>query len=318
MLLSLKRERGFTLVELLVVIAIIGILIALLLPAVQAAREAAKRSQCTNNLKQIGLAVHNYHDTFNGFPPGSVRFNLPGVSSWQTQHLSWAVRILPYLEQQAIYDQVCWECLQSWNSPPGNTLRNIDLAAYRCPTDYSDARVSNSWAPTNYVVCSGADRNHGFSNSRNLGMFRENMSRRIADIDDGTSHTMMASECMINEPWVCRGSCSDQNACQAGTDGITLNSNDEGGRGMSWYRGYGGALWLFNTIMPPNDKLTSNHECMSGSTNGAYAARSRHPGGVNVTMGDGAVKFVSETVDLGIWRAASTIKGPSNEPQADL
>ena len=314
-----KRKRGFTLVELLVVIAIIGILVALLLPAIQAAREAARRAQCTNNLKQIALAVHNYHDTFNAFPPGSVRSsNIPNVNSWSTQHLSWLARILPFMEQQAIFDQIDWARLQSWNHAPGNTLRNIDLACYRCPSDFSDARCSSSWAPTNYVGNGGARAGHAYTTANTRGMFwdvhnTDAMAARMSDITDGTSTTLMASECKINEPWVCRGSCT-YSACITGTDGVTRTSNEEGGRGYSWYRAYGGWEYLFNTILPINDPLTANHECMSGSQDGAYAARSRHPGGVNVAMADGSTKFVSENLALDVWRAASTIGGPGNEP----
>ncbi len=326
MAVSCKRSRGFTLVELLVVIAIIGILIALLLPAVQAAREAARRSQCTNNLKQIGLALHNYHDTYQAFPPGSLRFIIPGVNSWSTQHISWEVRILPYLEQQAVYDQVDFEGLQSWNYAPGNTLRNTNLACYRCPSDYSDARVESSWAPTNYVGCSGSDTGHGYTTSDRRGMFRDINSTtarppRMADITDGTSNTMAVSECKINEPWVCDcTSACDWSQCQLGTDGTVLtgNTSNSQGRGHSWYRAYGGNSWLYNTVLPPNDRLTSNHECYNGSGTGAYGARSRHPGGVNVTLGDASVRFVSETIDINVWRAASTIDGPSSEPIGGL
>ncbi len=322
MCLSQKPRRGFTLVELLVVIAIIGILIALLLPAVQAAREAARRSQCTNNLKQIGLAVHNYHDTFNTFPPGSLRFNIPGINSWSTQHLSWRTRILPYLEQQAIYDQVNWSALQFYNVAPGTTLRNIDLAAFRCPSDYSDARCSSTWAPTNYVGNGGARSGHAYTTANTRGMFwdvhtADARPPRMADITDGTSNSLMASECKINEPWVCRGSCTYAQ-CITGTDGVVRTSNEEGGRGYSWFRAYAGWEYLFNTILPINDKLTVNHECMTGSQDGAYAARSRHPGGVNATMGDASVRFVSETIDINLWQAASTIDGPNTEPTTGL
>jgi prepilin-type N-terminal cleavage/methylation domain-containing protein len=315
--MSIHRSRGFTLVELLVVIAIIGVLVALLLPAVQAAREAARRTHCTNNLKQIGLAHHNYHDTFGGFPPPSIRFNIPGVSSWQTQHLSWAARILPFVEQQQVYDQIEWAILQSWNTEPGATLRGIEMPMYRCPSDRRDIRVNSAWAPINYVVCTGADDRLNFHNNsinnRTYGMFRENRSSTFADIKDGSSNTLMASECIINFPFVCRGSCTYA-SCITGTDGVTRTSNEEGGRGYSWYRGYAGWDYGFNTVLPINDKLTRNHECMSGSQQGAYAARSHHPGGVLVVMGDASVKFASETMTIEIWRAASTVDGPDNEP----
>ena len=304
-----RRSLAFTLVELLVVIAIIGILIALLLPAVQAAREAARRSQCTNNLKQLGLGVHSYHDTFKQFPPASIRVSgVPGVNSWNTQHLSWICRILPYIEQTSMYNQMPWEVYQSWSTSkePGNTLRRIEIPVCRCPSD-EPIRIE-PWAATNYVGCSGRDRSLGYSMNDNIGMFRENSNYKFSTVRDGTSNTMAISECLINEPWVCRGSCSDQAACEAGTDGIVLNTNDEGVRGLTWYRAYGGYSWAFNTRLPPNDRLTANHECMGGSTTASHTARSRHPGGVNVCMGDASVRMISETINFPIWQGLSTMK----------
>jgi len=123
----LKRKRGFTLIELLVVIAIIAILIALLLPAVQQAREAARRSQCKNNLKQIGLALHNYHDNFRMFPPGDVRRLYGGVSSWTTSMIGWIPRILPFLDQAVIYNQINWELETGVSATPNSELRKEKL-----------------------------------------------------------------------------------------------------------------------------------------------------------------------------------------------
>jgi prepilin-type processing-associated H-X9-DG protein len=307
-------------VELLVVIAIIGILIALLLPAVQAAREAARRAQCTNNLKQIGLALHNYHDTHRRFPPLSVRFSAPlpaGVNSWSTQELSWMTRILPYIEQQTIYTQINFADCETWNKSPGSTLRGLNINGFRCPSDVGKNIVSG-WAPTNYLASTGADdcmdlcTSSTFSTNvqKTRGLFRMNHFPSFAHIQDGSSNTMAVSECMIGEPWVCRASCSsNMQACVAGTDGVALTSNEEAIRGYSWYFGYGYYSLSFSTLMPPNDRLTKNHECMVGSTSGVGAARSRHPGGVNVCLADGATRFVSETIALSIWRGASTVQG---------
>ncbi len=316
----LPRCRGFTLVELLVVIAIIGILIALLLPAVQAAREAARRAQCTNNLKQIGLALHNYHDSNRRFPPLSVRFSPPpsGVDSWNTQELSWLTRTLPYLEQQVIYSQIDFAKVQTWSSSPGSTLKNIDLVAFRCPSDLSGRPKGqpSNWAPTNYVASTGADEcmdlcttsTFTTDGQKTRGLFRMNHFPSFATITDGSSNTMAVSECMIGEPWVCRASCtSDLGSCVAGTDGVNLTDDEENNRGFSWYYGYGYYSLSFSTLLPPNDRLTKNHECMSSSTRGIGAARSRHPGGVNVCMADGSTRFVSETINITIWRGASTV-----------
>ena len=306
--------------ELLVVIAIIGILIALLLPAVQAAREAARRAQCTNNLKQIGLALHNYHDAHKKFPPLSVRFSPApaGVYGWETQELSWMTRTLPYIEQQQIYTQIDFADVKTWTKAPGTTLRNIDLAAFRCPSDVG-ARGKNQpsdWAPTNYVASTGADdcmdlcstSTFTTDGQKTRGLFRMNHFPSFANITDGSSNTMAVSECMIGEPWVCRDSCPDKPACVAGTDGVTLAKNDEANRGYSWYYGYSYYSLSFSTLLPPNDRLTKNHECTAGSTRGVGAARSRHPGGVNVCMADGSTRFVSETINITIWRGASTVQ----------
>lgn len=105
------------------------------------------------------------------------------------------------------------------------------------------------------------------------GLFRMNHFPSFADIQDGSSNTMAVSECMIGEPWVCRASCSNQPACVAGTDGVTLDKNEEAIRGYSWYFGYGYYSLSFSTLMPPNDRLTKNHECMAGSTRGVGAAQ---------------------------------------------
>ncbi len=333
-----QRLRAFTLVELLVVIAIIGILIALLLPAVQAAREAARRSQCTNNAKQLGLAVHNYHDSFKCFPPGSIRWSAPWPESWQTSHIHWIARILPYFEQKSIYDQIEFEDTRPWQSDPskpGYLLRRIEIATVRCPSDPGNPYGDTSAAPTNYVGCSGKNaalnnrtyeygggpRNDPYSR----GIFRENCRHRFANVKDGTTNTMMIGECMVGEPYICRDTCGGSmphTACITGTDGITLTGDDEAGRGFSWYGGYGGQKWAFNAVLPPNDRLTANHECMAGSTTGIYTARSRHPGGANICLGDASIRFVSETIELGIWRGAASMDGfrtpPPGEPTGGL
>jgi prepilin-type N-terminal cleavage/methylation domain-containing protein/prepilin-type processing-associated H-X9-DG protein len=320
-----RRIGGFTLVELLVVIAIIGILIALLLPAVQAAREAARRSQCVNNAKQLGLAVHEYHDSFKVFPPGSIRWPEWAGNTWETSHINWVARVLPYIEQQNIYDQIEFSDTRPWQSDPskpGYLLRRIEIASVRCPSDPGNKYGSTSAAPTNYVGCYGRSESCSGGHDYDRGIFQENAEYTMGNIKDGTSNTMMVGGCLVGEPYICRGQCCTNNwpacvNCVAGTDGLTLTGDDENGRGFSWFGGYGCQKWGFNTILPPNDRLTANHECMSSSTSGAYTARSRHPGGVNICMGDGSVKFVLETIELDIWRAASTMNGqtrPGGEP----
>ena len=303
-MLSPRRCRGFTLVELLVVIAIIGILIALLLPAVQAAREAARRSSCTNKLKQIGVALHNYHDTFKTLPLGSDR-DYSSATTWATQNHSWSARILGFMEQQAIFDQFPWEVWASHGSEPGNTLRRQVLNCYLCPSDVND-RWNASWGPTNYVACIGRTTSAGRTYSTNgRGVFMWDYSWKFGDVKDGTSNTMAVAECMVGEPWIRNADSGTINDCIAGTDGLVLTANETSRRGYSWYRAYQ-ASWNYSAILRPNDPRTENHECEIHSASGAYGARSRHPGGVNVCLCDASVHFVSETIDYDIWQALST------------
>lgn len=195
-------HRGFTLIELLVVIAIIAILIALLLPAVQQAREAARRTQCKNNLKQFGLALHNYHDTYNNFPrfvQGSI-YDGAG-DGWRS--FSAHAMILPYIDQAPLYNQINFNlnaCCDNGGAPSNNDglLNNKKLPAFLCP---SDSPPSNMGAPNNYAVCMGpntgfdADINGGQQN----GMFNRHQWVGMRDIKDGTSNTIAVSEIMTTD-----------------------------------------------------------------------------------------------------------------------
>ena len=206
-----RRSTGFTLVELLVVIAIIGILIALLLPAVQAAREAARRSQCTNNLKQLALAVHNYADTYKAFPPKKMGTAYTGGNCdlHNGNYGSGWFRLLPYFEQQAIYDQ--WSAPLDtypafgpcpWSAGDQYPLYRMQVAALLCPSD-GNAANKDPAAPgrTNYVFSCGdsvhSNQNNQSSNPR--GMFN-NISGRInfANLTDGASNTAMLSEHLVS------------------------------------------------------------------------------------------------------------------------
>ena len=199
--MNARRRQGFTLVELLVVIAIIGILIALLLPAVQAAREAARRSQCSNQLKQLGLALHNYHDTYKAFPstPGA---NFRWTDSTDCRNwMRWGgiASLLPYIEQTALYDQIDFNA--DWDSPTTNarTLRRNRLdAALTCPSDPGSRTVYTAdMAPCSYNFsrgpCSAWDRGAG----REAGFSDGAFWPRFADIRDGSSNTIAMGECAI-------------------------------------------------------------------------------------------------------------------------
>ncbi|NLX97033.1 MAG: DUF1559 domain-containing protein [Rhodopirellula sp.] len=318
-MLSQPRRLGFTLVELLVVITIIGVLIALLLPAVQAAREAARRCQCTNNLKQLGLALHSYHDSHKVFPLASVRIYPPFAPDYtQSNNVTWRARILPFMEQIPLYDKIdCWTLNYWWAAgAPANKardeVRGTEIPAFRCPSAELTKPVAN-WAPSNYVACTGSDATLSPTISSECGMFRINTTEsafnsrfviRIARISDGMSNTMALSECRTGEPKALHR--NDWTACIAGT-ADPAGPEEGGSRGHAWMWENYGTTWAYNAVFPPNDSRHAKYDCTSSTGRGAYAARSEHPGGVNVTMADGSTRFISETIHLATWQGLSTI-----------
>jgi prepilin-type N-terminal cleavage/methylation domain-containing protein/prepilin-type processing-associated H-X9-DG protein len=333
-----RHRRGFTLIELLVVIAIIAVLIALLLPAVQSAREAARRAQCTNNLKQIGIAMHNYHDQQGTLPPG-----VKG-SVWGT----WLLFILPYIEQGNLYN--------AWNFAGNDQYENIGLepngmfryagftnttvtrsrvSTYYCPSDPNNLNLVGAGAPTsqNYVVNFGntitnqtpfytwnntklaflgapftdmgapdADITGYVSGKGNQSAPVTSGTVNFSGIPDGLSGTLMTSEVLVGQGWDLRG--------------------------FSWW-GYSAQ---FTGLYPPNssqpDVLQSAGYCgnvppnppCTGQTgsliNGVFTGlgmnnipRSKHPGGVNSGMCDGSVRFIKSSVAINIFQALSSAKG---------
>ena len=312
----LRTESGFTLVELLVVIAIIGVLVALLLPAVQAAREAARRMACANNIRQLGIALQNHHDAKEGFPPGvlsnsGVLFGYPRAT--------WMMHTFPYIEEGALFAQF------DFNAPPGCGgavwlyETNYDVVSQPvelllCPSDGGGGPVHD------HPDCNGqvARGNYaGFFGNINMGAatreehpdhadhleaaFRMNDPVKIAHITDGTSKTMMVGEILTGIP-------GDQFEY----------------RGVHWYDHV--ATSQIHTANGPNSekpdllfpfwcKATINRPelnlpCRPGRGNGennAAAARSTHPGGVHVLMADSSVHFVSDSIDLTTWQALGSI-----------
>ena len=317
--------RGFTLVELLVVIAIIGILVAMLLPAVQAAREAARRMQCTNNLKQLGLGLHNYHDS-NGALPAGVGYldveKVPHPSSstghgWNRQ--TWGVAVYPFIEQQAAYDLydplLVGISYTNWcntaNSSTPDSPAAIPISILRCPTDpqqVNPRELGCGWfCVSNYMAVTG-DRGymHGLPSThpnfvgpaRLPAAFGIGVWRRIGDFRDGTSKTLLLAEYLsgTNEPNEQRGwFWQDEPSCSSVQTGSTPNSSVPD-------RLYPG--WCI-------DLPQQNLPCVD-DYNEMAAARSQHAGGVNAVFGDGSVHFVTDDITLTAWQALGTIQEGDN------
>ena len=325
------KKRGFTLVELLVVIAIIGILIALLLPAVQAAREAARRMQCTNHLKQLGLAFHTYHDACNSFP--AQRCGVSDDVSWGMH--SFYIALLPYFEQSALYSTITAvtppASSNGTHSNPAETWPNSlgNPAPYQtiisilcCPSDGTSGSLSpvRQAAGTNYMGSMGdvpwaqgesAVYNRGFfgGGCGYVGMGPNATFRKMATMADGTSNTITMSEAVMADT---AGSTKFKGGfavVTGNTPGDCASIPREAGSsssfvGEAWGAGLRGTAWCdgrnfstgFQTVLPPNSPSCNNGDLHSGWEYGYYAATSNHTGGVNALYGDGSVHFVSSTI----------------------
>jgi len=317
-------RAGFTLVELLVVIAIIGILVALLLPAVQAAREAARRMSCSNNLKQLALGLHNYHDTHKKFPAlGYTGINgAPGIGAGNWPY-AWTIPSLPFVEQQPLYDQMQMQARPAGGGlpTPWSTANNawensnwkVDIPAFICPSDPEPTNRSESPSLLNYKGCVGDDyhQNHfGAHQDRdNRGIFQPLRWIGLQDVKDGTSQTVLLGESIAG------GDAADVKggvavnmqswnpaACLARVDPVNPKRLIAPVRAQ--FRPTGGRAWDgrpyfvgFATLVGPNGP-----SCHWGGVDGNEhmgTLSSWHPGGGQVALADGSVTFVSETIDTG-------------------
>lgn len=285
-------RRAFTLVELLVVIAIIGVLVGLLLPAVQSAREAARRMQCTNNLKQIGLALHNYHDTYKVFAPGWI---LPtagdGRYAW-----GWSSSILDFIEQAPLREATQQGEINIHTAADNPTLLKFlqtPIPAYRCPSDI--APETNNWlainkqrmTTSNYVGTHNSDYWDKNGDLTQGGIFIENEGTRFRDIQDGTSNTAMVGE----RQW------SFQDA-----DGKMLVSGaahafgNVPGHSDDWRWGYQVALGVYKMNLHGTDQSGKIYQG-DVSMRGANGFSSSHPGGSQFCFADGSVRLITESID---------------------
>jgi prepilin-type processing-associated H-X9-DG protein len=289
-------------VELLVVIAIIGILVALLLPAVQAAREAARRAQCNNNLKQIGIALHNYHDTYKMFPPGWIpQAGMPGSGSGYAW--GWGTSILPFMELQSLPEQIQAGQItihQAASTPAIRAIMQIPIAPYRCPSDTGPP--TNNWlsmasqrlATSNYVGAHNSD--HFFSSGGTRaadhidrgGCFHSQGGVRFRDIKDGTSNTWAVGE----RKWVFEDVNGNKLiSAAAHAFGAVVEPHSH-----TWRRGYQLAVGVYRMNLDGTDQ-TGQIYAGQVSQRGAQGFSSMHPGGAQFCLADGSVRFVAETID---------------------
>jgi len=314
---SRYRPVAFTLVELLVVIAVISILMGLLLPAVQAAREASRRTSCGNNLRQIGLALLNFESAKKYLPSSHWRKEWPEDPTNPHGHFRWSclAQLTPYLEQSSVYNRLDLTLplygggtIHPTSTPfPQNAATlGVIVPTFLCPSD-SFREVIQGRGPGNYVACVGTSEDAANGN----GMFFQNSRVRLAEVTDGLSNTVAFSEStlgaggsnMVAETgderlYYKQVGTLDSASCESSTD---LRSN----RGHLWADGAFNC-GLYNHILPPN---TRQMDCIRHSNPAWKAARSRHGVGVNSVFGDGSVHFINNDIGVEVWAALGTRNG---------
>ena len=302
--------RGFTLIELLVVIAIIAVLISLLLPAVQSAREAARRIQCVNNLKQIGLGLHNYHESRGSLPGADMVFNVTELSA--------LTQILPMLEQTSVYNSINFSF--SYQDLPNTTAMYTVVSSFVCPSDKSDPLPALG-AQTNYMADMGSGIVWQAPIGPNMGMpapngvFHGDSATTFAAITDGLSNTAFFSERVMadgnnaivspkSDVFFARGAPATVDdayqQCQA-LDITDLHNQFPLFMGAPWLCGQ----HVFTHVGGPNTRSCG----FFISLRAIMPPSSMHPGGVNTLMGDGSVRFIKDTINLPTWRALGTVAG---------
>ena len=327
----MRVRRGFTLIELLVVIAIIAVLIALLLPAVQAAREAARRAQCINNLKQIGLSMHNYESTHGAFPPGAKQATLG----------TWYHFVLPYVEASQLQNAYNFNGtaaapfnVLSYNSPFNSTVSYAVVNSFQCPSDQTVRTLlgfpSPGIASANYAVNYGNTGSGLFQVPYPYGctlgtagcipflgapfawlkagvgssvLVDGNMTCfTIASITDGTSNTLMVGEVIQGKP--------QNDPSQIDLRGFIQHGSASGF--SAYYVPNSPLPDLMNTTSICSNKFQNNPPCADRavfSNRDVYGSRSRHPGGVNTALCDGSVKFFKNSIAPSVWSALSSSRG---------
>jgi prepilin-type N-terminal cleavage/methylation domain-containing protein/prepilin-type processing-associated H-X9-DG protein len=341
---KLSHPRGFTLIELLVVIAIIAVLIALLLPAVQAAREAARRAQCVNNLKQIGLALHNYHSTNDSFPLGSILAVRIAPATYGGQQWNPHAQLLGYMEQMALYNAInfFWcPAVAIGNGAVGHyintTVHNTTIQGFLCPSDGLNKRVV---AMTNYHASNGTTTLPG---SRiTTGLFSHDTAKHnamvtnMASLTDGSSNTIafgegltgngtwsnqmprnhavgvaLSASAKVQDVWMSpAGVIQGLQACTAKINQDLKTQPKSNNRGAKWSHGNDG-LSLFNTIVPPNSQqypwgACATHPGLAAGNSNFANANSNHAGGANFLFVDGSVHFIKSSINMQTYWALGT------------
>ncbi|MFN0018507.1 MAG: DUF1559 domain-containing protein [Pirellulaceae bacterium] len=315
-----QKRSAFTLVELLVVIAIIGVLVALLLPAVQFAREAARRMQCGSQMRQFGIAAHTYHDTMRTLPPGM-----------DARAFSVHAYLLPFMENVTVHKMIDFSV--SYNHANNTAARGTPVAIFNCPSDRIDAKMLGR-AGTNYRACQGSGIIYGNPSTNPAaqdygvpaanGVFYRDSRTPFSEIVDGLSNTAAFSEhirgdgdnTVPNERMdTFQPGTQPKTPDQALADCLAVNWQDPARQGYSnvgfpWLQGYHSTTQYYH-VGGPNSR-----SCMYPSNRIMTSANSNHPNGVNLTLCDGSVRFVGNSINLQTWRRIGTREG--NDPTADF